>query len=293
MKDIAIAYRIYPGVSKIPAFHATDKYELSKFCLLSFREALGSLNFKIWAILDGCPGEYEDLFRSVFTEDELEIVAVPGLGNLKTFSIQIDLLTRQTESELVYFAEDDYFYFPNALEEMVEFAKHNPDVDFVTAYDHPDSYATSSSHEKHIVKPFGKRHWRTATSTCLTFLAKRTSLLATETMMRSYSHGNMDCSMWLALTQKAGLANPAVHAADSLRIKIWGKTWIWGWKSILFSRVYRLWSPMPTLSTHMESPCLSPLVQWQAEFVHAETQQMVPTAGGGKKECSSTELSST
>jgi hypothetical protein len=287
MKDIAIAYRIYPGVTKVPALHATDKFELSRFCLRSFRQALGNLSFKIWAILDGCPPEYADLFRSVFREEELEIIEVPALGNLKTFSRQIDLLARQTESELVYFAEDDYFYFPNALVEMVEFAKHNDEVDFVTPYDHPDSYFTSSSRERHIVKPFGRRHWKTATSTCLTFLAKRSSLLATEAVMRSYSRGNMDCSLWLALTQKVGLANPAVHAADRVRIKIWGKTWIWGWKNILFSKVYRLWSPMPTLSTHMESSCLSPLVEWQAEFALVETQQAGPPGGSGEMDESS------
>ncbi|MEZ2348036.1 hypothetical protein [Terriglobus sp. RCC_193] len=270
MRDIAIAYRLYPGVSKIPVVHATDKFQLSQLALESFRRALGGLNFKIWALLDGCPPEYPDLFRRVFTQDELELVDVASAGNLKTFSMQIDLLTQQTEAELVYFAEDDYFYFPDALVEMVNFVQENSDVDFVTPYDHPDSYFTSSRYEHHEVRPFGKRHWRTASSTCLTFLTRRSTLIATEHMMRSYSRGNMDCSLWLALTQKEGLFNPRVHAADTIRLKIWVKTWLWGWRNLLFSRGYKLWSPMPTLSTHLESTGLSPLVDWPEEFAAIE-----------------------
>ena len=272
MKDLAIAYRIYPRISKVPALHEADKLRLATFCLLSFREALQGLNFRLWAILDGCPPEYEELFRRVFREDELEIIRVNAVGNLSTFSMQIDLLLNQTEADFVFFAEDDYFYFPGALAEMIEFARNNEDVDFVTPYDHPDSYFTSSRHERHKVKAFGSRHWRTASSTCLTFLAHRSVLRANEELMRTYSRGNMDCSLWLALTQKFELANPSVHAADSLRLKIWVKTWLWGWKTLLFSRRYLLWSPLPTLATHMEKPCVSPLVEWQAEFSAAEAR---------------------
>ena len=272
MRDIAIAYRIYPGISKVPGFHETDKFQLSKFCLQSFKRALGGLSFKIWALLDGCPPEYAELFSSIFSDDEMEIVETPCLGNLKTFSMQVDLLTRQDEAELVYFAEDDYFYFPGALAEMVDFARGNAEVDFVTPYDHPDNYLTSTRYERHRLVAFGSRHWRTASSTCLTFLTRRSTLRATQDIMRSYSRGNMDCSLWLSLTQRAELFNPRVHAADEIRVKIWGKAWIWGWRNILSSRAYRLWSPLPTLATHMEVTGLSPLVDWPSEFALAEKQ---------------------
>jgi hypothetical protein len=272
MTDLAIAYRIYPGVSRLPALHEKDKLRLATFCLLSFREALQGLKFHLWAILDGCPPEYTELFRSIFHENELEIVEADSVGNLSTFSMQIDLLLKQTDAEFVFFAEDDYFYFPQALTKMVEFARQNKDVDFVTPYDHPDSYFTSSRHERHEVKAFGARHWRIASSTCLTFLARRSALQATESQMRTYSRGNMDCSLWLALTQKFELAKPAIHAVDSLHFKIWVKTWLWGWKALLFSRRYRLWSPIPTLATHMEKTCLAPLFDWQAEFDAAEAR---------------------
>jgi len=270
MKDLAIAYRVYPGISKIPAFHPDNKFELSRLCLRSFRRALGGLQFKVWAVLDGCPSEYADLFRSTFSPDELEIVETPKIGNLETFARQIDILLGQQEAELVMFAEDDYFYRRDALVEMVEFARSRSDADFITPYDHPDSYDTSSKHERHRVLASGKRHWREASSTCLTFITNRKTLRATEPLMRSYSRGNMDCSLWLALTQKTELMSPRVHAADAVRLKIWAKTWLWGWRNLLFSRRYHLWSPMPTLSTHMESTGLAPLVPWADEFLEAE-----------------------
>ena len=270
MIDLAIAYRIYPGVSKSPAFFSTSKFMLSKMCLQSFKQALGGLRFKVLALLDGCPPEYETLFREVFHGDDLEIVPLNKIGNLATFSLQIDLLMKETGAEYVYFAEDDYFYFPDALQKMVIFMRENRDVDFVTPYDHPDSYNTSSKLESHRVRPFGDRYWRTASSTCLTFLTSAQNLARTNAIFRTYSKGNMDCPIWLALTQRSELGNARVHWNGLFRLKTWIKTWRWGYRTLLFDRRYRLWAPMPTLATHMESSGLSPLIDWQTVFENFE-----------------------
>jgi hypothetical protein len=269
MADLAVAYRIYPGVSKSPAYFSTDKFKLSEMCLQSFRRALGGLRVKVWALLDGCPPEYETLFRETLQGCELEILSLNKIGNLATFSQQIDLLSGQTDAPYVYFAEDDYFYLPNALEKMVAFMRENRDVDFVTPYDHPDSYYTSSRYERHLVKPFGDRYWRTASSTCLTFLTSRKNLMRTASTFRTYSYGNHDCSLWLALTQKLALADPRIHLRNLLRVKIWAQAWIWGLRQILFGKRYRLWVPLPALATHLESLCMAPLIDWQDEFLCA------------------------
>ena len=78
MIDLAIAYRIYPGVSKTPAFFSNDKFKLSEMCLRSFKSAVGGLRVKMWALLDGCPLGYETLFRNTFSADEIEIVTTHG-----------------------------------------------------------------------------------------------------------------------------------------------------------------------------------------------------------------------
>lgn len=272
MIDLAVAYRIYPGVSKSPAYFSTDKLKLSRMCLESFRNALGGLRAKIWALLDGCSPEYELMFREILCDFDLEIVQLDKIGNLGTFSLQINLLTKQSDAAHVYFAEDDYFYLPSAVEKMVAFMKQNPDADFVTPYDHPDSYHTSSRHERHQVRPCADRYWRSASSTCLTFLTTRANLLRTQNLFRTYSSGNMDCPIWLALTQKFELCAPRVHWHDWFRLKTWLKTWRWGYGTLLFGRRYRLWVPMPALATHMESSGLSPLVDWQSLFQSANPQ---------------------
>ena len=266
MIDLAVAYRVYPGISKTPAFYSTDKFKLAELCLRSLKRGLGGLRAKVYALLDGCPPAYEALFRDVFQSSDLEIVVLNKIGNLATFSYQIDILRGQTEAQHVYFAEDDYFYFPDALEKMVAFMQKNQDVDFVTPYDHPDSYYTSARFERHNIRPFGDRYWRSASSTCLTFMTSKDILKDTESALRTYSSGNDDCALWLAMTQKAGLANLRVHWSDVARRKIWVKAWMWGFKRILLGRSYQLWTPMPTLATHMESTCLSPLIDWQEVF---------------------------
>lgn len=273
MLDLAVAYRIYPGVSKTPAAFSENKYKLSELCLRSFKRALGSMHVKVWVLLDGCPPAYEELFRSCFTAEELEIVALNGIGNLPTFNRQIEILATQTEADMVYFAEDDYFYFPDALVKMVEFARRNEDVDFVTPYDHPDAYETSERLESHRIKADVDRHWRGASSTCLTFLARRRSLVSAQKIFASYTSGNNDCSLWLSLTQKLELLNPRVHCSDINRVKLWLLAMRWGWRQVLFGRRYTLWSPLPTLATHMEAPCVAPLVDWQAHFWAAYDNQ--------------------
>ena len=279
MIDLAVAYRIYPGVSKSPAFFPSDKFKLSEMCLRSFKSALGNLKVKVWALLDGCPPEYESLFREVLTDCDLEIVPLDKIGNLKTFSLQIDLLTKQTDASYVYFAEDDYFYLPGAVEKMLAFMQLNKDADFVTPYDHPDSYYTSSRFEQHLVRPFDSSYWRTASSTCLTFLTSRDNLVRTQNAFRTYSLGNMDCPIWLSLTQKLELCDARVHWHDTFRVKTWLKTLRWGYAPLLFGRRYRLWAPMPALATHMESSCLSPIVDWQRHFLDSQSAPVSPIAG--------------
>ena len=270
MIDLAIAYRIYPGVSKTPAIFSEDKLKLSAFCLQSFKRALGNLRVKIWVLLDGCPPVYDELFKKIFLGDEIEIIRLQKAGNFATFSMQLELLSKQQKAELVYFAEDDYFYFPDALAKMVEFIRTGADVDFVTPYDHPYAYQSPTKVERHLIRAFGDRHWRTTSSTCLTFLARKGALLATRQLMDTFSLGNDDGSIWMSITQKFGLLDPRVQGANKERVKLWLKTWFWGYRRILFGKAFKLWEPLPSLATHIEAPCLAPVVDWNAEFRHVQ-----------------------
>src|SRR6266702_2006625 len=268
--DLVIVYRVYPRISGTPALFAEDKFKLADICVKSFKRALGSLRIKMWVLLDGCPSIYKDLFRKHFSDPEIEVIDLAGVGNEATFAMQVDILANQTLSDFVYFAEDDYFYLPNAMVELVDFARTGTDIHFVTPYDHPDRYEDSTRQQGSQIRVLGNRHWRTTSSTCLTFLASREALRKNRNLFKTFRRGAHDCAIWQAITQKTSLFDPRVHAATSTILKIWANTWLRGYKRIIFGRSYQLWSPVPSLATHMALPLLAPNIDWYSEFDQLE-----------------------
>jgi hypothetical protein len=268
MIDLAIAYRIYPGVSKTPIIHSDDKLKLSEVALASFKRSLGDLRIKMWAILDGCPSEYEALFKKYFNDTELTIVHCNTIGNGATFSLQLDLLLRQTDADYLYLAEDDYFYLDNGTKEIIEFMNSNHDVDFVTAYDHPDYYQMDFHNTRESIRVHGSHHWRTAMTTCLTFLARRSALKKAESVFRTFARKNYDTSIWMALT-KRGCYNLLIIIksmfADRKFFVVYAKAWLYTPLQLLFGRKYSLWCPLPSLATHLERTGVAPVIEWEME----------------------------
>jgi hypothetical protein len=283
--DLAVAYRIYPEVSK-PARglpFGNDKYLLAEACLQSFIASLGPLRVKMWALLDGCPAEYETLVRKYVDARDLVVLRLDRIGNQATFARQIDILLEQNDAGLVYFAEDDYFYLPGQFPEMIDFlASHDlathDDVDFVSPYDHPDCYHLDLHQGPKSLRANGSHHWRTAASTCLTFLARKELLQKHEAVFRSYVRGNFDCSLWLSLT-KHRVFNPVSAlryvSSGSLSGKILAKAWRYGWRQILFGEKRRLWVPVPGIATHLDARALSPAVDWTALMGSKKMQQAI------------------
>jgi hypothetical protein len=266
--DLAIAYRIYPKVSG-PALDlglGDDKYCLSEACLRSFKESLGSLNFKMWAILDGCPPEYEALFRKYFDDSQLAVLKLEGVGNQRTFAKQIEVLLDQSDADLVYFAEDDYFYLAYQFSSMIEFLKADSEVDFLSPFDHLDCYHLPLHRTPKWIRTYGGHHWRTASSTCLTFLTRKATLVKYRATFESYVHGNFDSSLWLSLT-KQRVCNPwfliRSLAGGWFEWKIIVKAWLYCWRQILFGKKLKLWVPVPGIATHLDARSLSPGIDWQ------------------------------
>jgi len=139
--DLAVCYRIYPGLSRNPIFGFKEKLPLFRLNLETFKESLGNLKIKMWALLDNCPPAYAKMMKSIFPDTPLELIELGGEGNGPTFIRQVDILSAQTVADLVYFAEDDYLYLPRSLERTVNFMRRHPETDFVTLYDHADFYS--------------------------------------------------------------------------------------------------------------------------------------------------------
>jgi hypothetical protein len=265
--DVAIAYRIYSKVAKsaIGLPFSDDKLRLSEVCLKSLRASLGTLRAKIWVLLDNCPEEYADLFSRYFNAQDLVLMRLPATGNQGTFGMQLDILLQQTDSDFVYFAEDDYFYLPGQFFRMLEFMRAYDDVDFITPYDHLDCYTRQIHRMPQWLRVHANQHWRTAASTCLTFLTSKRTLRKNRFIFRTYTWRNYDCSLWLSLTKRS-LFDPREFLRfvfqDLLFAKIIAKAWLYGWPQIIFGRSLRLWVPVPALATHVDTRALSPTIDW-------------------------------
>ena len=265
--DIAVAYRIYPRVAKsaLGLPFSGNKLHLSEVCLRSFKESLGSVRAKIWVLLDGCPEEYAALFLKYFDSRDLVLLRLPGIGNQATFGKQLDILLEQTDCEFVYFAEDDYVYLPDQFSRMLDFLRTYDDAHFVSPYDHLDCYTCEIHRFPKWVRVQANHHWRTAASTCLTFLTRKDVLRQKRYLFRSYSWRNHDCSLWLSLT-KLSLFNPLEFlrfaVKEPLFAKIIAKAWLYGWPQIFFGKRMNLWIPMPGLATHLDNKALSPGIDW-------------------------------
>ncbi len=278
--DLAVAYRIYPKVSK-PALglpFSDDKARLAEVCLQSFRRSLGDLRVKLWVLLDGCPPEYAEMFRRCFASEDLELIPLPGIGNYGTFNRQIEILLAQNAAELVYFAEDDYFYLPDQFRLMMDFIRAHSDADFVSPFDHLDCYTMELHRAPTWLRSSQGRHWRTAASTCLTFLTTRRTLAETARVFRTYARKNYDSSLWLALT-KERVTQPwswiRLARRQPFTAKILAKAWLFGWSNILFGKRRKLWTPVPSIATHLDAASLAPGVDWPA--LMREEAQLVTT----------------
>jgi len=265
--DLAVAYRIYPKVAEcargLP--FSDKKFRQSEICLRSFRESLGGLRVKCWALLDGCPDEYVDLFRKYFDPQDLVLIPLPQVGFRATFAKQIQVLLGQEDSDFVYFAEDDYFYLPGQFHCLLDFLREHEDAHFVSPYDHLDCYTMDLHRRPKWLRVHGGRHWRTAASTCLTFLTRRETLRKTQAVLRAYKRRSSGCSMWLSLT-KSRVFNPFFFSRHLVRepfsCKIILKSWLYFWRQVLFGRRWTLWVPLPGIATHLDSHALSPTIDW-------------------------------
>jgi hypothetical protein len=101
----------------------------------------------------------------------------------------------------------------------------------------------------------------------MTFLTTRDTLRRSECIFRTYKFRNIDASFWMALTkQGVGPFNPWQAArcgfAEPQLIRVFLKTWVFGWRQILFGKKWRLWVPVPGLGTHIERKFLAPGTDW-------------------------------
>jgi len=281
--DVAVAYRIYPGITKgkhPPPVFPKDKFKLAEFCVKSFKKSLGKLRVKMWVLLDNCPPAYEAMFTQLWPKEELALMRYPGVGDGATLREQTRILVEQTDAEIVCFAEDDYFYLPDQFPLAVEFLKQNSDADFVAPYEDWNFYTGDLNNLPRKTKAFGGKKWNTCVSTTHTFLCKREILIESQNIFSaSYGSISPDLSKWMALTKKR-VFNPVIFIWWSLSHRwFWAGSiviaWYFCWRQIIFGRRYILWVPHTSIATHMAAGVESTGIDWPNEF---QRQGAVPPA---------------
>jgi hypothetical protein len=272
--DVAVAYRIYPKVSAScgnrPPVFSKDKLKLAELCVNSFKNSLGGVRIKLWVLLDNCPPVYETMFTQLWPAEDLVLVRYPGVGDAVTFREQSRILMEQTDAEIVYFAEDDYFYLPDQFHLIVDFFRQNPDADFVAPYQGLGFYTGDMENVSRKTRAFGGRDWNSCVSTTHTFLTKRDTLTESRgVFLASYGKISPDLAKWMALTKKR-VFNPVKFMRWLVPQRFWAGSillaWYFCWRQILFGRRYTLWSPRPSIATHMVEGLEAPDIDWQKEF---------------------------
>lgn len=263
--DLAVAWRIYPGVSKTPLIFPKNKFNLVSVCLKSFLASVTHLEVKYYFLLDGCPPAYNQLINEIFENKAVEIIETASVGNLATFKMQIDILSTQEDAEVVYFAEDDYLYIPNEFHKMVSLVRDNNKVDFASCYLHSDTFTHPIHQHKKNTIEFAGHQWLSDSSTCLTFMTTKKTLAKTKDLLLTYSKGNNDCAMWLVMT-KTFIYNPLKYIQfyftnkESFNIlKVAVK---YSFKYFFRIRKFNLYIANPAIGTHLEKDLVSPDINW-------------------------------
>lgn len=254
--DMVVAWRIYPGVSKTPIIHSSDKFELVKTCLLSFLHSASGIKIKYHFILDGCPENYDKLIEELFHDQVFTTIKTNQIGNLATFSLQVDILSKQEDADIVYFAEDDYLYKPEQFKKMLTLIQSNEDVDFVSCYFSPDIYTHPIHQHQREIKYSNEHMWISASSTCMTFLTTKRILQRVKKTLLTYSKGNNDCALWLVLT-KTHIYNPFRYLKyfmlkDKESFNIMKVAVKYSFRYFFSLHRYKLWIPFPGIGTHLE-----------------------------------------
>lgn len=232
-----VFYRIYPGKPDNRPFANGNKFLLVRECLHSFLRSCyrSRSNIQLDFLLDGCPDEWASMVHYEAYGFEHSIIMLDGIGNKPSFLKQLDMALQDGPGdELVYFAEDDYLYRPEAIKQLLA-VYHPSHCGLYSLYDHPDRYTRSDDRDPvaNGIIVSGDWHWRTAESTTMTFGAPRHVIeKAADIMCECGVEGRR---MWY----------PIIDAG------------------------YLLWSPIPSLATHVQDGVLALCVDWEGVWENA------------------------
>lgn len=215
-------------------------YYSKMLCLMSFLQAFERVRGRaeITFVNDGpMPDD-----RLAIMERYGKIVSFPGLGNSPSYRETLALAVALPADSLVYFAEDDYLYTPQALEKLLAAFDEIPAAQYVTLFDHMDRYTRADDSRRGYSRLYlaGGLHWRTVESTCMTFGARVRTLQS---------------DAWI---HRLGTVPKTPRDRTIWRCTQGEKEFFWKFPK------RTLVGPIPSLATHMDPEGLAPNVDWEA-----------------------------
>ena len=206
-----------------------------ELCFRNLSSTIIGKEVKLTILFDGKPDKEHFL-----NDYDAKIVSMDGGSDGHSFLNAVNYVDKLNlkDDDVIYFLEDDYLHTPNWVEIMNEgFEQIN--ADYITLYDHKDKYflpAYQTLQSKIIASK--SIHWRTTPSTTNTYACKFKTFKKHIDIHREY------CDLEKGFTRD-----------HDKFVRLWNE------QSNLISCI-------PGCSTHVETPYLSPCVNWEDVLYH-------------------------
>jgi hypothetical protein len=240
MSKLHIYYRHvhikHEGRSRDPSKRRPEWFDYEK-CFSNLLQTLDvsplSVNVTLTVIYDGSQADFVQDFMNKYCAISRRyptyIKTVEAGSNLKSWHVALDQARAApiADADLIYFVENDYLHLPGWLEKVFELYVSGIRFDYLSLYDHMDKYFLPMYGDL-TTKLFvtATQHWRTAPSTCGTFMLRRSTLLE-------------DIGLWAMEVQDHFLFTELCQKRGRI-----------------------LLTPVPGLATHCMEGYLSPTIDW-------------------------------
>ena len=183
-------------------------------------------------------------YLTTLMNDTTRIFKTEFKSGALSFLYAVELAIRTfNDNEIVYLVEDDYIHRKNC-DLVIEDAFNNPEINYVTAYDHPDKYINPSNGGNPYVQNGAEMskvfvgtyaHYKITNSTTMTFACRVNTLKLHYEIFQKHCHTGYphDFEMFIDLYKNNNIC---------------------------------LVSSIPAFSTHCESAVMSPLINWENEI---------------------------
>lgn len=184
-------------------------------CLANFVNVFADHNISI--IADGLDDSSKNRLSTEYSSKVREIEFVNFGSNAETFLYSLEKAIQLPSGGRVYFVEDDYLHHEGADEILEQGLDKSA---YVSLYDHPDKYWDKNADKLCKVFMTADCHWRTATSTTMTFAGHVGYLRDNVEIFRKWCGGadrwTHDYQLFTELANTHGLITPLPGYATHL-----------------------------------------------------------------------------